>query len=257
MRKHTAVFIKKRIERGCLMDRTQELWKYGPLLTQRDGVYPLGMDAVLLADFAKKEKASRKRICELGCGCGIISLLLALHYAEAKILALDISKEAVMLTRYNLEQNGLTDRTEIICADLRKFELREKFDTIICNPPYYQNGMGPVPEKLGAARCETECTIDDVCACAARVASHGADIIVIYRPERLTELLETMKRNGFEVKRIRSVHHSVAHEACAVMIEAKFGAKPGGIKMMPPLLICGEDGKNSEEFKRIYRLEEV
>ena len=49
------------------------LWPGGPAICREEGVLPLGTDAVLLGDFAR---GSEKKICDLGCGCGIIGLML-------------------------------------------------------------------------------------------------------------------------------------------------------------------------------------
>lgn len=238
------------------MESTQLLWSNGPALTQRDGVFPLCTDAVLLADFTFGGKISRRRIAELGCGCGAVSLLLALDYPRSEITAIDISPPAAELAEHNINQNGLNGRVSVINADLRAFTPKEKFDTVVCNPPYFPENAGKVSETLGFARAESECTLEDVCRAAARIAGTGASLCLVYRPERLAALLEAVKNAGFEPKRLRFVHHSASHAPSTVLLEAVSGGKPGGLKVLPPLLICGENGKNTPEYNRIYRLEE-
>lgn len=235
---------------------TQRLWCNGALLTQQKDVFPLCMDSVLLADFAKQ--SGGVRICELGCGCGIISLLLALSLPKSKLLALDISKSAAELSLYNMEQNSLRDRVQVRQLDLCSFSVpnEERFDLIVCNPPYFPKDSGKEPEKLKQARQEQICDIGDVCKAARRIARNGASLVLSYRPERLTQLIEVMRGSGFEPKRLRFVHHSVMHTPSVVLIEGKAGARAGALSVMSPLVIYGENGKHSAEFLEIYKMEE-
>ena len=59
-----------------------ELWPGGPCLIKGDHVFSLGTDAVMLASFAST--AGVKSVCDLGCGSGIIALLIALGLWKAE-----------------------------------------------------------------------------------------------------------------------------------------------------------------------------
>jgi len=242
------------------MEKTQQLWKNGPLFTQRDNVFPFGTPAVLLADFTLGTKSKLiKKVCELGCGSGIISLLLADALPDVRIDALDISEAAVELTRLNVEQNGFSDRVSVYCGDMRDENLQLDYggyDMIVCNPPFFQANGGPVSIKQGVARSELECTLEQVCSAAAKLAAHNAEFALVYRPERLLELMEAMKNAGFEPKRMRLVHHSVKHKPNTVLISGKYCAKPGGLDILEPYIICKQNGEDTDENKRIYRKEE-
>ena len=73
-------------------------------------------------------------VAEIGTGSGIISICLALN-SNAKIIASDISDEALNLARQNAEKFGVEDRIEFVkCAYLD--QIYGQFDLLVSNPPY-------------------------------------------------------------------------------------------------------------------------
>jgi len=79
-------------------------------------------------------------ICDLCTGCGCIAVAIAKNYAGAKIIATDICDAALNVAAGNIERHKLKDRITLLSGDL--FEPLvphldvEKFDLIVCNPPY-------------------------------------------------------------------------------------------------------------------------
>ncbi|ADR33522.1 protein-(glutamine-N5) methyltransferase, release factor-specific [Sulfuricurvum kujiense DSM 16994] len=74
-------------------------------------------------------------IVEVGIGSGIISILLALHLPQARLIAVDISPKALAVARRNIEAFGLSDRIELREGDLLSC-IDEKIDLLVSNPPY-------------------------------------------------------------------------------------------------------------------------
>ncbi len=89
------------------------------------------IDEVLL--IADKDK--ELTIVEVGVGSGIISTLLAQHLPKAKIIAVDISPDALKVARKNIEDFGLSERIELRLGDLLE-PIDEKIDILVSNPPY-------------------------------------------------------------------------------------------------------------------------
>ena len=73
-------------------------------------------------------------VAEIGAGSGIISICLALN-SSAKIIASDISGEALNLARENAAKFGVENRIEFVkCAYLD--QIYGRFDLLVSNPPY-------------------------------------------------------------------------------------------------------------------------
>ena len=79
-------------------------------------------------------------VAEIGVGSGIISICLALN-SNAKIIASDISDEALNLARENAAKFGVEDRIEFVkCAYLD--QICGRFDLLVSNPPYIARDYG-------------------------------------------------------------------------------------------------------------------
>ena len=153
----------------------EELWG-GIRMQYSAGQFQLSTDSMVLADFCTLPP--RSAICDLGCGCGSLALLLCGKYPQAQLTGIELQEEAAAFARENAVQNGLSDRLRILCGDLREHRTllpHSSFDAVVSNPPYYPAGSGGVSDSpaLAAARTELFCTLDDLCAYAAWLLRSG------------------------------------------------------------------------------------
>ncbi len=234
-----------------------ELWKNGPQFEQSEH-FRLGTDSVLLADFV--DIGARRRGIDLGCGSGILPLLLLTKSAALHMTGLEINPKAACVARENMAANAMEERCGIVTGDIRR--CRElfrtgQFDLVVSNPPYFAEGSGkqsPDADKA-AARGEKLCSLEDVCRAASYLCRTGGAFCLVHRAERLADVFCLLRETGFEAKRLRTVSHSARKEPSLVLVEARRGAA-AGLKIMPPLFICGDDGRESAEIKRIYHRED-
>lgn len=234
-----------------------DLWP-GTRFLPADGVFPLGTDSVLLADFARGS-GKIARVADLGCGAGVLTVLSLQKFPAATAFAIDIRPEAADRTRSNLALNGLSDRAQVVCGDLReKCALPEagSIDLVIANPPYFASGSGYAAPDEGraAARDERNCTMEALCAAAAYLCRWGGAFAVVHRPERLSELFCAMTASGVEPKRLRFVCVRPERAPSLVLVEGRRGGKPG-LVIEPPLVLQNADGSDSPEIRNIYHLE--
>jgi release factor glutamine methyltransferase len=86
------------------------------------------------------DKSSSITFAEVGIGSGIISIMLAKHFLNAKFIAVDISKDALVIAKINIEKFGLQDRIELREGSLLD-PVNEHIDYLVSNPPYIANGV--------------------------------------------------------------------------------------------------------------------
>lgn len=230
-----------------------ELWPGGPRFKQSAGSFRLSTDSVLLAAFASGIRASK--IIDLGCGAGVLPVLLSASHPGADIGGIEIQPEQARLCRENLRENALADGG-IIEGDLRDF--REHFaagayDLVVSNPPYFPIGSGrsAPDEGRAAARDERMCTLRQLCQAAGYLCRWGGSFALVHRPERLAEIFTAMTAAGIEPKRLRTVHYKPRYAPNLVLIEGRRGGKPG-LSVEKPLILCEADGSETEEIKNIY-----
>jgi len=79
-------------------------------------------------------------VCDLCTGSGCIAVAIASNFEQSRIIATDISDEALKTAAENVEMYGLKERIELLCGDLFEPIIKQldsaNFDLIVCNPPY-------------------------------------------------------------------------------------------------------------------------
>ena len=229
-----------------------ELWPGGPRFAQSEH-FPLGTDSVLLADFVPL--AGARRGVDLGCGGGILALLLLTRAERLHMTGLEILPAAAATAAENMRENALAERSEILCGDIRA--VRElfpagSFDLAVANPPFFPLGSGalsPDPERA-AARGEISCTLAELCGAAAFLLRTGGRFCLVHRPERLSEVFVEMSARGIEPKRLRLVCARSGAAPSLVLVEGRRGGARG-LAIEPPLLLEDEHGAPGEELRRI------
>ena len=83
---------------------------------------------------------ARPVVADIGTGTGCIAIALAHELPAARILASDVSSEALALARENVRENGFAERIELLLGDLAEpfleAGLATSLDVVVCNPPY-------------------------------------------------------------------------------------------------------------------------
>lgn len=228
-------------------------------LIQADGALKFGTDSYLLSAFIKKTMSCRA--LDLGAGSGVISLFAAARCRFKEIVAVEIQKDQAKLIERNASLNGLEKMITSVCADVRNIgELydAESFGAVFSNPPYMRSGSGKgsKTDEMNAARREENGTIDDFCRAASYLLKYGGLFWCVYRPERLPELIHSMKSYSLEPKKLVHVYPDISSAPSLVLIEAKKGAAPS-LKIARPLIVYeGTDKKNrkyTNDMERVYR----
>ena len=211
-------------------------------------LFRFSTDTIILADFAKPRKGIKA--VDLGTGCGTIPLLWSRSDKTTSITAVELQPEGADMARRSVELNGL-DNISVVNADLK--ELKGvlpfgSFDLVCCNPPYKESGTGiknPDGEKL-LARHEEGCTIGDICLAAKNLLQFGVRFVMCQRPERLADVLEAMRSNDLEPKRLRFVQQRPEKPPKLFLVEGRRGGKKGGLVTESTLFI------ESDEMLGIY-----
>lgn len=200
----------------------------GPFtLVLPDGCFPLGEDSLALGDFAPVRPGAA--VCDLGCGGGALLLLLARREPSLRLTGVELDPAAARAAGDNLARNGLSGK--IVAGDLRDRTLlpNEGFSLAVSNPPYFSLRSGA---SGGAQRSEESCTLDELCAAANRLLKTGGRFALVYRPERLTDLLCILREHRLEPKRLQLLAHSAGAAPSAVLVESSKNGRPG-LELLP------------------------
>ena len=218
---------------------------------QDNQCFSFSLDSIMLANFATI-RLRDKIICDLGCGNGVIPLILSLR-TNKKIYGVEIQEKLANMARRSIEINNLRDQVCIINENMKDFvngDFFELFDLITCNPPYFkvndENFFNDSYEKM-IARHEIEITLSDLLVCVRKLLKNNGNFAIVHRPERLVEILLEFKKNSIEPKRLQFVYEKISKGSTLVLIE---GQKNGnsGLKIENPFVMYNEDGTMTDEY---------
>ena len=237
-------------------ERVDDLQLMGLKIIQSPNAFRFGMDAVLLADFARVRPGSR--VCDLGTGTGILPLLLFGREKTLRCDAVEIQPDAADRAWRSMRLNGLEERIAVHTGDLKQIRgilPHAVYDLVICNPPYSPEAASlPSPKPaLRISRQEGECTLGDVAAAAAFLLRGRGRFALMLPAHRLSSGFDTLRAHRLEPKRLRLVHANAERPARLALIEAMAETRPGLI-VEPPLLVKNPDGTDTPEILRIYHL---
>ena len=196
-----------------------------------------------------------KNIVDLGCGNGVIPLIMSLRTSK-KIVGVELQKKLADMAKKSVKYNNLEDFIDIINVNMKDFvsnENIEKFDLVTCNPPYFKvndkNYFNVSKEKL-IARHEVEINLSDLFVVVKKILKNNGNFAIVHRTDRLMEILLEFKKNNIEPKRIRFVHENVGKPSTLVLIEGQKNGKVG-LKIEEPFILYNEDGSETYEYKKL------
>lgn len=212
--------------------------------------YRYNSDTMMLYGFIIKE-GLRGDVLEVGCGCGVLGLLLKRDFAEISLDMLDIQEVNINIAKKNALKNGL--QANFITADFAKFKCDKRYDFIVSNPPYYHNGVKKSQnEHIKISRYSEFLPLENLIKSANSLLKPNGVFSFCYDAKRLSEILTILKVYKFNPTRIKFVHPKANKEASLVMIEAKKSSK-ALVKILPPIFVLEEQGytkESSEIFER-------
>ena len=235
-------------------ERLDDLHRNGYMIIQDPKRFCFGVDAVLLSDFAKAGK--NEKVLDFGTGTGIIPILMEAKYPENKFYGLEIQAESAEMAQRSVLYNNLQEKIEIVEGDIKnstEIFKPSSFDVITVNPPYMNSGGGLTnsydPKTI--ARHEVLITLEDIARQASKLLKFGGRLYMVHRPQRLVDIMCTLRENKLEPKKIRFVQPYADKEPTMALIEATRSGKPM-LKVMPSLIIYDDDGNYTKETIKIY-----
>jgi SAM-dependent methyltransferase len=140
----------RRMERCDTLEGTGWSFRYD------DALFPPGTDSFLLSAFPRLHR--EERVCDLGCGVGLLGLLLLRREPTLRVVGVEQEAAALALAERNAAENGLSGSLRFAQGDLRSPGALApgSFDLAVANPPYFPSGSGPAAAdaRLRLARTE-------------------------------------------------------------------------------------------------------
>ncbi len=220
--------------------------------------YRFSVDALLAAHFPDIQ--AENHILDLGCGCGVIGLVIAHRYRGegVHVTGLEFQSDLAMVAHDNVLANNMESTMSVIEGDLRRIgEILspESFDMIVCNPPYRKPDTGRVSlgDQRARARHEIDATLEEIVGAAAFAVKNRGRVVFVYPAGRAARLIHMMKLKKLEPKRFQPVYsYPGISEASLVLIES---VKNGGeeVQVLYPFYLYTEKkGPYTRAMQKLY-----
>lgn len=219
-------------------------------IVQNKNYFNFSLDSVLLPNFVQINPSTQK-ILDICTGNAPIPLILSTK-TKSKIWAVELQKEIYDMAQETIKINKLDDQIELINADAKElndyFET-DSFDIITCNPPYFKvNDDSIINDNMvkSIARHEITINLNDITKISKKLLKNGGSLYLVHRTDRLIDIIQTLKENNLEPKKLRLIYPKKNYDSNIILIEARKNGK-SGLKILPPLYVHNENGTYSDE----------
>lgn len=145
----------------------------------------VGTDGTLLGAWAD----GGEQILDIGTGTGLIALMMAQRYPEARVTGVDIDAMAVEQARQNVALSPFADRVRVVESDVQQFE--GQYDCIVSNPPFFESSLTSPDARRTLARHNVQLPFDRLFQSVRRlIAPQGSFSLIIpfdYRDKIIKE----------------------------------------------------------------------
>lgn len=210
-------------------------------LYQSTSGYCYNSDSIFLYDFISRFNP-KGSLLDVGCGVGIISLLLSRDFnIETSII--DKQEKMLNYAKHNYVLNNLEVKSYL--GDFTEFETEDKFDYIISNPPFYDSRVTQSENThLNIARYAHHLPIEDFISKVKKLLKPRGYFIFCYDAKQIDLLVYHLTSYGINVEKIQFVHSKIDRDSKLVMIAARMGSK-SMTQILPPFVVFDD--------KSVYR----
>ena len=164
----------------------------------------VGTDGTLLGSWASAP-AGACRILDVGTGTGLIALMMAQRFPEARVTGIDIDTDAVVQASENALESPFKERIMIREGDVTRMEDADGFDAIVCNPPFFDRSLTCPDQQRTEARHTVSLTYRQLMESAFRLLKDDGRLSAIIPSDCRSRLESEAHLVGFFISRICSI----------------------------------------------------
>lgn len=166
----------------------------------------INTDGVLLGALADADRP--QTILDIGTGTGVIALMLAQRFTDAKVDAVEIDISAAETARRNFQNSPFSYRLLAYPFGFAEFFERypdKKYDLIVSNPPFYINSLKSPETKRELAKHADRNFFSDLISCSLKHLAKGGLIYLILPLDTVALVKQIALENRLFLKKKTSI----------------------------------------------------
>ena len=205
----------------------EELDKKHKIIQKKTG-YKYAEDTILLFNYLNKSLSKRNiKLLDIGTGNGVLPILLSDNAMIEEIVGIDIQNENIERANKALELNEIEKNINFTSLDVKEYKNANYFDVVISNPPYMEDNGKKINENEHKAisRHEIKLSLSELISNSKRLLKPIGSLYFIHRTHRLVEIIKTLDKNNFSVKKIIFIYSAQNNKSTMMFVEAIKGKK--------------------------------
>lgn len=185
----------------------------------------VGTDAVLLGCLAN---VSGDSVLEVGCGCGVISLMLAQRFSAIRITAIDIHQPSIEEAFTNFQNSLWKGRLQVENRSLQMFSEYHphEFDGMISNPPFFSRSLLPADSSRTNARHTTTLSYEDLLSCSENLLTRRGKLWLILPSQEELNFKKTIVLSRLRIHQVLRIFGTDKERPKRMIFECGFDDRP-------------------------------
>lgn len=205
----------------------------------------VGTDGVLLGAWAEGGSA----ILDIGTGTGLVALMMAQRFAEARVWAVDIVPDACLQASENVAASPFSGRVIVEQAAVQAYSPAIRFDSIVSNPPFFVNSLKAPDAHRSVARHSDTLSYSDLFSSVVRLLAPGGVFSAIIPAECLSAFVAEACLSGMSLTRRCAVRTTARKQPKRYLVAFRCG---GGMPMeSEEVVLQNADGSRSGWYRSL------
>lgn len=230
---------------------------------------PVSTDGVILGAWANIE--NRNRILDIGAGSGLLSLMIAqrltqylppctntINVKNLQVIAVELDDLAAQDCQFNIVNSPWAAIIEFQHASIQRYTAQHlaqcspRFNSIICNPPYFDNGPQSERQERATARHTDTLSFSELLRHIAMLLTENGNASLILPVESESRFVAELTSTTLEISKRVAVSTVKNKPARRLLIELKHQSQCAKI-VLSDFVISDLDGQYSDQMKDLCK----
>lgn len=217
-------------------------------IRQENAAMKIGTDAVLLGVMAKHPNPIK--ILDVGCGTGIIGLMLAQRFPKSSITQIDLDEGAMTDTVYNQNKSPFAGRMSSIHANFLDEEFSSRFELIVCNPPFHLEDSRASENKRDQARHADHLPLSDFLNKSKTILSEHGIVYIILPENQLDNLSSNASISQLHIIELIKIKPKQEKATNRIIVALSQQSEP---TKESTFILRNDDGSYTDSYKLLTR----